>query len=242
MTSHPITPALFEFLRDLKASNERQWFEANKERYRTEVRDPVLDFIVAFAQPLKKISPHFLADPRANGGSLFRIYRDTRFSKDKTPYKTNVGAHFRHAAGKDAHAPGFYLHLEPGTCFAGCGIWHPDNHTLGRIRGAIIDRPDEWRRITTAKAFRETFELMGESLKRPPRGYDPGHPLMEDLKRKDYVAITSYFGGRCKPARFPKPLHRNRAQGLGIRWVPVAGRRCAVLADISQHEGNGKTT
>ena len=92
MTSHPITPALFEFLRDLKASNERQWFEANKERYRTEVRDPVLDFIVAFAQPLKKISPHFLADPRANGGSLFRIYRDTRFSKDKTPYKTNVGA------------------------------------------------------------------------------------------------------------------------------------------------------
>ena len=107
MTSHPITPALFEFLRDLKASNERQWFEANKERYRTEVRDPVLDFIVAFAQPLKKISPHFLADPRANGGSLFRIYRDTRFSKDKTPYKTNVGAHFRHAAGKDAHAPGF---------------------------------------------------------------------------------------------------------------------------------------
>ena len=167
MKSHPITPELFEFLRDLKASNERQWFEANKERYRTEVRDPVLDFIVVFAQPLKKISPHFLADPRANGGSLFRIYRDTRFSKDKTPYKTNVGAHFRHAAGKDAHAPGFYLHLEPGTCFAGCGIWHPDNHTLGRIRGAIIDRPDEWRRITTAKAFRETFELMGESLKTP---------------------------------------------------------------------------
>ena len=192
MTSQPITPALFDFLRDLEASNERQWFEANKERYRTEVRDPVLDFIVAFAQPLKKISPHFPADPRANGGSLFRIYRDTRFSKDKTPYKTNVGAHFRHAAGKDAHAPGFYLHLEPGTCFGGCGIWHPDNHTLSRIRGAIIDRPDEWKRITNAKAFRETFELMGESLKRPPRGYDPEHPLMEYLKRKDFVAITSF--------------------------------------------------
>ena len=124
------------------------------------MRDPVLDFIVAFAQPLKKISPHFLADPRANGGSLFRIYRDTRFSKDKTPYKTNVGAHFRHAAGKDAHAPGFYLHLEPGTCFAGCGIWHPDNNTLGRIPIAAIaaiavvaDIPYKSRRLPGVDRF-----------------------------------------------------------------------------------------
>ena len=225
MTSQPITPALFDFLRDLKASNERQWFEANKERYRTEVRDPVLDFIVAFAQPLKKISPHFLADPRANGGSLFRIYRDTRFSKDKTPYKTNVGAHFRHAAGKDAHAPGFYLHLEPGTCFAGCGIRHPDNHTLGRIRGAIIDRPDEWRRITTAKAFRETFELMGESLKRPPRGYDPEHPLMEDLKRKDYVAITSF-----SEADASRPDFLNR-------FTAIARKGSAFVGFLSQAVG-----
>ncbi len=192
MTPQPITPALFDFLRELKANNERPWFEANKERYKAEVRDPMLDFIGAFAQPLSEISPHFLADPRPNGGSLFRIYRDTRFSKDKTPYKTNVGAHFRHAAGKDAHAPGFYLHLEPETCFAGCGVWHPDNDTLGRIRDAIVDRPDPWKRITRAKAFRDTFELAGEALKRPPRGYDPEHPLIEDLKRKDFVAITSF--------------------------------------------------
>ena len=113
MTTQPISPALFDFLRALRANNERPWFEANKARYREEVRDPMLDFIAAFAGPLAEISPHFRADPRPNGGSLFRIYRDTRFSKDKTPYKTNVGAHFRHAAGRDAHAPGFYLHLEP---------------------------------------------------------------------------------------------------------------------------------
>ena len=112
--------------------------------YRAEVRDPMLDFIAAFGEPLAAISPHFRADPRPNGGSLFRIYRDTRFSKDKTPYKTNVGAHFRHTAGKDAHAPGFYLHLEPGACFAGCGVWHPDGPTLAGIRDTIVERSDEF--------------------------------------------------------------------------------------------------
>ena len=190
MTAQLITPALFDFLRELGANNERPWFEANKARYRAEVRDPMLNFIQAFAEPLAEISPHFRADPRANGGSLFRIYRDTRFSKDKTPYKTNVGAHFRHAAGRDAHAPGFYLHLEPGMCFAGCGVWHPDSPTLGRIRDAIVEKPDEWKRITTGGEFCRTFRLAGEALKRPPRGYDPEHPLIEDLKRKDFVAIA----------------------------------------------------
>ncbi len=192
MSAQPIAPALFDFLRALKANNERPWFEENKARYRAEVQDPMLDFIQAFAEPLAEISPHFRADPRRNGGSLFRIYRDTRFSKDKTPYKTNVGAHFRHEAGKDAHAPGFYLHLEPGTCFAGCGVWHPDGATLARIRDAIVERPQEWTRITTSGDFCGTFRLAGEALKRPPRGYDPDHPLIEDLKRKDFVAITDF--------------------------------------------------
>ena len=190
MTAQLITPALFDFLRELGANNERPWFEENKARYRAEVRDPMLDFIQAFAEPLAEISPHFRADPRANGGSLFRIYRDTRFSKDKTPYKTNVGAHFRHEAGKDAHAPGFYLHLEPGMCFAGCGVWHPDSPTLGRIRDTIVEKPEEWTRITTGAEFCQTFRLAGEALKRPPRGYDPEHPLIEDLKRKDFVVIA----------------------------------------------------
>ena len=198
-----ITSALFDFLRDLKEHNERPWFEANKDRYRAAARDPMLGFIAAFAGPLAEISPHFVADPRPNGGSLFRIYRDTRFSRDKTPYKTNVGAHFRHAAGKDAHAPGFYLHLEPGTCFAGCGIWRPDGPTLARIRDAIIAQPDAWRRLTAARAFTETFALEGESLKRPPRGYDAGHPLVEDLKRKDFVAVTRFPEAEVLAAGFP---------------------------------------
>ena len=187
-----LEPALFDFLRDLQANNERPWFEANKARYIADVRDPMLDFIAAVAEPLATISPHFVADPRANGGSLFRIYRDTRFSPDKTPYKTNVGAHFRHVAGKDAHAPGFYLHLAPEACFAGCGIWSPGGAALADIRNAIADDPGGWKRVTQAKAFRETFDIMGQSLKRPPRGFDAAHPLIEDLKRKDHVARTRF--------------------------------------------------
>ena len=190
MSTQHISPALFDFLRDLRANNDRPWFEGNKERYLEVVRDPMLDFIAAFAGPLAEISPHFRADPRPNGGSLFRIHRDTRFSKDKRPYKTNVGAHFRHSAGKDAHAPGFYLHLEPDACFAGCGVWRPDGPALNRIRNAIVARPDEWRRVAIGREFSGTFGLTGETLKRPPRGFDPGHPLIEDLKRKSFVAIA----------------------------------------------------
>ena len=189
-TNQMITPPLFQFLRDLKANNTRPWFAANKERYLNEVRDPMLDFIRDFAGPLADISPHFRADPRPNGGSLFRIYRDTRFSRDKTPYKTNVGAHFRHAAGKNAHVPGFYLHLEPDACFAGCGIWRPDSRALAAIRESVVAREAEWSRATSAEDFRDMFELSGESLKRPPRGVDPDHPLIEDLKRKDFIAVT----------------------------------------------------
>ena len=192
MTAPAPTAALFDFLRELKANNERPWFEANKERYRVQVRDPMLAFIAAFERPLATISPHFRADPRPSGGSLFRIHRDIRFSKDKTPYKINVGAHFRHVAGKGAHAPGFYIHLEPGGCFAGCGVWRPDSRALGRIRDAVVDQPEAWRRITAAKAFQAAFELSGASLKRPPRGYDPDHPLIEDLKRKDFVAVSAF--------------------------------------------------
>ena len=216
--TQPIAPALFDFLRELEANNERSWFAANKERYLAQVRDPMLAFISAFAEPLARISPHFLVDPRPNGGSLFRIYRDTRFSKDKTPYKSNVGAHFRHAAGKDAHAPGFYLHLEPDTCFAGCGIWHPDNDTLGRIRDAIVERSDEWQRITSAETFRATFELAGGALKRAPRGYDPEHPLIDDLKRKDFVAVTSF-----SEAAVSRPDFLNRFAEIACSGAPLVG-------------------
>ena len=228
MTTEPITVALFDFLRDLRDNNDREWFAANKGRYVADVRDPMLGFIADFAAPLAEISPHFVADPRANGGSLFRIYRDTRFSRDKTPYKTNVGAHFRHAAGKDAHAPGFYLHLEPGMCFAACGVWRPDGPTVTKIREAIDEGQDEWTRITRARAFTGIFEFEGESLKRPPRGYDPGHPLVEDLKRKDFAVVTSFFAGDLRLSLACTSPRRRRCGATcssGSPGLPGRGRR-----------------
>jgi uncharacterized protein (TIGR02453 family) len=186
------TPALFTWLRQLKKNNNRQWFQKNKDRYLETVRDPLLRFIVDFGPRLETISPHFLADPRPSGGSMFRIYRDTRFSRDKSPYKTHAAAQFRHQAGKDVHAPGFYLHLEPGETFVGAGIWHPDSKALAGIRELIVEDPAGWKKSISGKRFMDEFALGGDSLKRPPRGFDRDHPLVKDLKRKDFVAFTRF--------------------------------------------------
>lgn len=187
----PFRPAFFKFLRDLKAHNDREWFHANKERYERDVKDPALAFVAAMASPLRRISPHFVADPRPVGGSMFRIHRDTRFARDKSPYKTQVGLHFRHERAKDAHAPGFYLHLAPGEVFAGAGIWHPETRDQLRIREAIVEDPTGWKRANSGKEFRKAYKLAGDSLKRPPRGFDSEHALIEDLMRKDFIAVKS---------------------------------------------------
>ena len=186
-------PELFGFLAELKENNSREWFQANKERYRRDVQEPMLGFISAFAEPLHAISSNFVADPRPSGGSMFRIYRDVRFSRNKSPYKIHAAAQFRHREGRDVHAPGFYLHLEPGSVFMGSGLWHPAGHTLAAIRSAIIDDPTRWREIS------EGLELGGESLKRGPRGIDPDHPLIDDLKRKDFICFrNSTQAAACK--------------------------------------------
>jgi len=155
------TPKLFQFLKALEKNNNRDWFLANKDRYEAHVREPLLQFIADFAPKLQKVSPHFLAIPKTVGGSMFRIYRDTRFSKDKRPYKTAAAAHFRHEVGRDVHAPGFYLHLEPGAVFAGAGIWHPDGKTLNRIRQAMVEDPGVWKRVLSNKNFRVVRRICG---------------------------------------------------------------------------------
>lgn len=185
------SPSLFRFLADLEANNDRDWFQANKDRYVEHVQEPALSFIIDFAPYLEAISPHFRADARVQGGSLFRIHRDTRFSKDKTPYKTNTGMQFRHERAKDAHAPGYYLHLEPGQCFMGVGLWRPETKVAYRIRDRIAEDPAGWRRAAESKAFIDLYSLGGESLVRPPKGFDADHPLIDDLKRKDFIASTT---------------------------------------------------
>lgn len=185
-----ITPALFKFLRELKENNNRAWFQENKSRYEEDVKEPLLQFIRDFGIHLPEINENYTAEAKANGGSMFRIYRDIRFSKDKSPYKTAAAIQFRHIAGKDVHAPGFYLHLEPDSVFAGCGIWRPESKVAGKIRDAIVAKPDLWRTAVENDLFRASFRLEGESLKRPPRGFDAEHPLIEDLKRKDFIGST----------------------------------------------------
>jgi uncharacterized protein (TIGR02453 family) len=175
-------PGLFEFLRQLKRHNNREWFAKNKERYQQVVVDPAMEFISSFAPHLAKLSTHFVAEARPTRGSLFRIYRDTRSSSDKIRYKTHIGIHFSHESGKDAHAPVFYLHLEPDGSFAAAGVWHPDNRALTKIRTAIVGQPEQWKKV------RRNLEPEGWILTRPPKGYAPDHPLIEDLKRKDFVA------------------------------------------------------
>lgn len=173
---------LFDFLRQLKRHNDREWFAGNRECYQHLLVEPALRFIAEFAAPLAKLAPHFVADARPTRGSLFRIYRDTRFSSDKRPYKTHAGIRFAHQSGKDVHGPVFYFHLEPDNCFAAAGVWHPDSRTLTRIRSAIVASPEQWKRAT------RRLELEGESLTRPPKGFPPDHPLIEDLKRKDIIS------------------------------------------------------
>src|SRR5918992_310398 len=152
----------FAFLRELKRNNDRDWFNANKDRYEGSVKEPFLQFINDVGPALRKVSRNLVADPRPVGGSMFRIYRDVRFSKDKSPYKTHAGIHFRHAFGKDAHAPGFYLHLEPGGSFAGVGIWRGGPATLGKIRDAIVDDPDAWISATREPPFADAYTLGGD--------------------------------------------------------------------------------
>ncbi len=184
------TTCTLDFLRALAANNNRDWFNENKPVYECDVRQPAMTFIERMAPRLAKISPYFRAIAKKSGGSLMRVYRDTRFSKDKTPYKTNIGIQFRHEQGRDVHAPGYYVHIDPQSVFVGVGLWRPDSRALGKIRDHLVEAGPAWVAARDDADFRASFDLSGEALKRAPRGYSPDHPLIEDLKRKDFIAIS----------------------------------------------------
>ena len=177
------------FLEQLGANNNREWFNANKSRYETDVLDVALHFIQTMQDPLAKLAPHFTAVPTRVGGSLMRVYRDTRFSKNKLPYKTNIGIQFRHERAKDVHSPGFYVHIAPDEVFVGVGMWRPDSEPLRQIRERIAARPGEWQRAIGATPFKKNFSLGGESLQRPPKGFDKDHPCIDDIRRKSFIAV-----------------------------------------------------
>jgi uncharacterized protein (TIGR02453 family) len=214
----------FRFLRELAKNNNREWFNARKTQYEESVRDPFLRLIGDLAGPLAKISPHFRADPRPSGGSMFRIYRDTRFANDKSPYKTWLGARLFHERARQVHAPLFYMHIQPGRCFAGGGLWHPEAPALKRIRDFLVDNPATWKKAVRSKKFRERLALGGESLSRPPSGFDPKHELIDDIKRKDFVASVEFSDADATSPRL-KPLLIDAFKGV----APMVDYLCAAL-------------
>ena len=209
-------PTIFEFLEELADHNNRPWFQQNKWRYEREVLEPCQAFIRAFAPRLRKISAYFVASDRHVGGSLMRVYRDTRFARDKTPYKTNVGIQFRHELGRDVHAPGFYVHIAPDECFLAMGVWRPDSESLQQIREAIVERPERWRRARDDKKFHRHYALEGDSLKTPPRGFPAEHPLVEDLKRTDFVALEELSEQDVLDEGFLDDVAKSFATGRGF--------------------------
>lgn len=218
------TPATFGFLRDLARNNNREWFLANKARYEEQLRTPFLNLLGELQAPLARISPHYRADTRSQGGSLFRQHRDTRFSNDKTPYKTWAGARLFHERSRGIEAPVFYLHLQPGGCFAGGGIWHPQSDALKKIREFLADNPAAWKKATQSKAFREHLTPGGETLTRPPRGFDPDHELIADIRRKDFVASAAFDDKLATSAEF-KPWLVDTYK----RLAPMVDYLCAAL-------------
>lgn len=214
----------FAYLRALARNNNRPWFHAHQAEYERQVREPFLQLIADLQAPLAKISTHMRADPRKLGGSLFRVQRDTRFASDKTPYKPWAGARLFHERRREVAAPSFYLHIAPHDCFAGGGLWHPETHTLTRIRDFLADNPAAWMRATRSKAFREHFLFWGESLSRPPRGFDATHELIEDLKRKSFAAGEPFSEAFACSAEL-KPF----AVETFKRLTPMIDYLCAAL-------------
>ena len=191
MTTY-FTDASFKFLRALARHNNREWFGAHKADYDAHVRAPFQRLLTDLQPVLAGVSEHYRADPKPMGGSLFRIQRDTRFANDKTPYKPWQGARLFHARGRQVEAPSFYLHLQPGNCFVGAGLWHPESATQRAVRQFIFDNPGSWKAAAHAAAFRRRFDLGDdEKLVRPPRGFPAEFAFIEDLKLKNFVALRA---------------------------------------------------
>ncbi len=212
------TPDTLAFLAQLKDNNNREWFAANKQRYEASVKQPMLELIRDAQPAIGKISPRF------GEGSMFRIYRDIRFSEDKSPYKTHASAYFAHTKSRQkVHVPGYYLHIEPSGSFAAGGVWHPDTPTLTFIRKYIVQQTAAWKKVRSTG-----LELEGDMLARSPHGFPEDHRYAEDLRRKDFVSSIEFsdqqvcdsaflqdFVSACKSL---SPLMKFLTLAVGLPW------------------------
>ena len=232
-------PAAFHFLRDLARHNEKPWFEAHRDAYEREVREPMRQLVEALDVRLGRLAPEIVGDPKR---SMFRIHRDVRFSRNKSPYKTNAGAWLYHRdAGRkvgtvgEGGGAGFYFHIDATTCFMAGGIWMPARPALQRIREAIAAKPATLPRLTRAAGFRRRFDGLNEEakLRRVPREFPPDHPAAEWLKLQSFTAsapieqsvVTSprLVDHLCRDFEPLVPLVRWLNQALG--YPPAKARR-----------------
>jgi len=232
-------PAAFRFLRDLSKNNEKAWFEANRDVYERELRDPMRRLVETLDARLGSIAPEIIGDPKR---SMFRIHRDIRFSRNKSPYKTNAGAWLYHRdAGRkvgtvgEGGGAGFYFHIDSTTCFMAGGIWMPARPALLRIREVIAAQPTALMRLTSAPKFRRRFDGLNEEakLRRVPREFPTDHPAAEWLKLQSFTASASIEPGvvtsprlvdrLCQDFELLVPLVRWLNHTLG--YQPATARR-----------------
>ncbi len=175
-----------QFFRDLEKNNDRDWFKARKSVFDQSVKGPMTELVLALGQDFEQFAPGYLTDPKK---AIYRIYRDTRFSSDKTPYKTHIAASFNHKSLVRHAAAGFYFHLSPKELLVGGGVYMPGSQELLAIRRHIAADPAAYRKIESNRTFKRYFgEVVGARLKRPPKGFDPDHPAIETLKQKQFLA------------------------------------------------------
>jgi uncharacterized protein (TIGR02453 family) len=211
-----------EFLRKLKRNNNRPWFQAHKNQYEEFVRFPMQCLIASLAPRMTDIAPEMEFNPRK---SIFRIYRDVRFSKNKAPYKTNIAASFEMRGKRSpTETPGLYLGIEPGEIYVGGGLYMPTSPQLKAIRSSIALRPEEWLAVVEDPRFKKIFGgIEGEKLSRAPLGYPPDHPMIGHLRQKQFYTGVVLKEHACHSPKFLETVSRVFADIMPLmRWLADA--------------------
>jgi uncharacterized protein (TIGR02453 family) len=224
-------PGSLAFLRGLKKNNRREWFEPRKPEYQREVLEPLRAVADELDVRFARMAPEFEANPKR---SLFRIYRDVRFSRDKSPYKTHAAMWVYHrmpgrGVGKEIDGgAGFYLHLEPNASIVAAGLWMPPRHLLARVRDHLVDDLAGFKRIVGAPAFRKRFggltdDEPGVKLKRMPRGFAEDHPAAEWLRFNSFTCSVGYTDKQMlAPDLIDRAMKDYRLMLPLVRWLNTA--------------------
>jgi uncharacterized protein (TIGR02453 family) len=227
-------PEMIRFFRSLKRNNRREWFQPRKHLFEQHVKTPMLELAGAINAELAKFAPEYVTEPKS---AIFRIYRDTRFSADKTPYKTHVAASFARRGGERLGTGGFYFSVSHETIEVAAGIWHPDRDVLLAVRNHIAETHQELSRILADKKSRKLAgELKGDALSRSPKGFDPSHPAAGFIKMKDWILDATLDAGLATtPQLHGAIVERFRAMTPLLTYLnrPLLARKPAkdLLAD-----------